>query len=145
MHIQNGKSVLASRRILVVLGVLALVVSLPVVTRTSFASMGATIALSYSVVTVGTHAYISVVIEARDSQFPNFVVASMTSYFNGSSTAFYNQAVLLTPGPLGGVAYNFIVPFQGAGSYLLVGNILNLKGTVILGAAIDPLIEPEWK
>lgn len=136
---------LASRRILVVLGVLALVLSLPVATRTSFAYTGATISLSYSTLNVGTHAYISVVIEAQDSQFPNFVITSMTVYFNGSSTAFYNQAVLLIPGPRGGVAYDFVVPYQGAGTYLLVGSISNLKGTVILGASIDPLIEPEWR
>ncbi len=149
MRIENQKLTstgsFPSRRLLIVLGILATVISLPVMTLAASAATGASVSLSYSVNTQGPHSYISVVITATDSQFPNSVVVSMTSYYNGASSPYNTQSVTVSTGPRGAVSYNFEVPYEGTGSYVFTGAVSNAKGTVLLSATIDPLIEPEWK
>ncbi len=149
MHTENtnlktwGSS--PSKPILVFLGLLALVISMPVMALASSAATGASVSLSYSVEKTGSQAYIVVTMTAKDSQFPNSVLVTLTSKFNGASSAYNTQSVTYTPGPAGGVSHSFVVPYIGSGNYLFTGSITNAKGTVIVQATIDPHIEPEWK
>jgi hypothetical protein len=132
-----------SKRFLIILGIFALLVGFPAVT--SFAATGASISLSYTQKTTGNVNYIVVQIEAQDSQFPNTVNVTLSSYYNGASVAYNAQSVVVSPGPRGGVVYDFIVGYKGEGNYLFVAGIYNAKGTMLFGASIDPLIEPEWR
>jgi hypothetical protein len=140
----SGRS-FPSKPWLVALGLLALVLSMPAMTHVSFAATGASVSMSYSVNKVGTQAYITVEIEARDSAFPNSVTVSMTSYYDGSNSPFNVQSVVTTAGPQGGVVHDFVIPYEGAGDYIFTGSISNAKGTVLVSATIDPIIEPEWR
>lgn len=132
-----------SKRLLIILGVLALVVGFPAVT--SFAATGASISLGYSVGTSNSTPYIDVQLTAVDSQFPSTVNVTVSAYYAGSSVPYRTVSVLVSPGPKGGVSEDFLFGYKGAGNYLFVGGVYSSKGTLLCGASIDPLIEPEWK
>jgi len=149
MQLENSKlgriGLPPSKHLFVLLGLLALVVSLPVMARVSSAATGASVSLSYSVNGTGSQSYILVTITAKDSQFPNSVLISMTSSYNGASSAYNTQSITYTPGPGGSVSHSFNVPYKGTGNYVFTGSVANTKGTILVQATIDPLIEPEWK
>jgi hypothetical protein len=142
---QIGTRSFPSKRVFTILGVLVLMLGLPSVSLLSSATTGASVSMSYSLETSssGVH-YIAVTMKAVDSQFPNTVTMILTSYYKGASSPYNTQSVLLSPGPKGAVSNVFLVSYKGAGNYLFVGSIYNLKGTLLCQATIDPHIEPEW-
>ena len=129
---------------LVFFGLLALIVSLPVMARPSYAASSVYISMGYSEKVVDSHTIIYVTITARDSQMPSQIVLTLVSYYNGSSTAFNAQKINSLRGNNGGVSHTFIVPFQEGGNYLFVGSIRDTHGSLLLQSKIDPFIEPEW-
>ncbi len=138
----------SSSTYLVIIGLLALIVSLPVIARLSYsvaASSGASISLSYSVKTIGSQTIIIVTLTARDSQFPTQVVVSLSSNYNGGSSPFNVQTYTVSTSANGLVSYTFNVPFQGYGSYLFTGSVHNIQGGLLAQASIDPSVEPEWR
>ena len=133
------------RRLFYVLAIFALVISMPAMTRASFAATGASITMSYSVNTSGSLTYITVVLSAKDSQFPSSVVVTMSSTYKDASTPYNSQTVTVMTGAGGSVSSTFNVPYEGTGNYVFDGSIATAKGSVIMSAMIDPLIEPEWR
>lgn len=130
-----------TKTLFVVVGILALTLSLPMLTRASFATSGTSISLSYSVKTSGTQTTLWVTLSARDSQLPNYVVLSLASYFNGANVAYNSQSVTLTTTGSGSVSFTYTVPFQGNGNYLFVGGVSDTHGHQLLSASIDPFIK----
>jgi hypothetical protein len=133
-----------------VIGILMLMFAVPVLARPSFAdstiinashtSSGASISLSYSVKTTSSGTTIYVTVSSKDSQYPSYVDVSLSSYFNGATTAFNSQTVTLAPSH-GSVSFLFSVPGQGSGNYLFVGRISATSGSLICQASIDPFIK----
>ena len=136
----------ARKSIFLLIGLLALVLSLPAITRLgTYAASGSGVSMSYTVKAVGSQPMIFVTLAARDSQFPSQVVVTMVSYYDGSSSPFNSQHYVVATGPQGGLIYIFSIPYQGSGNYLFVGSVYNAHGVLLMQASIDPLIEPEWK
>ncbi len=126
-----------TKTLFLVIGILALTLSLPVLTRPSFAASSASVSLSYSMKS-GT---LLVTLSAKDSQFPSQVVAKLFSFYNGASTPFNKQNVVLSTTGSDSVAFTYTVPFQGNGNYKFVGGIYDTHGNLILSASIDPFIK----
>jgi uncharacterized membrane protein affecting hemolysin expression len=137
----------SSKSILVTIGLLVLIVSLPVMFQPSAnaASSKTSISLSYSLKTVKGQRVMDVALTARDAQFPNRVVVSLSSYYGQSSTPYNVQTHTVSTRGNGQVTYGFTVPFEGKGSYLFTACIYDSHGNLLAQASIDPLIEPEWR
>ena len=129
---------------LVVLGLLALVLSVPFMVRTAYGATGASVSMSYTTKLVNSHPEIFVTLSATDSQLPAKIVIYLASYYNGSSTVYNYQYVSGSSGN-GKVSVTFMVPYVGAGNYVFVGTIRSTSGILLLRCVIDPHIEPEWK
>jgi hypothetical protein len=133
-----------------IVGILALILSLPFIAKPSFAdstvvslshtSSGGSMSLSYSVKTSSSGTFIYVSISAKDSQFPKYVDVSLSSYYNDANTAFNQQTVTLAPSH-GSVSFMFSVPAKANGNYLFVGGISTTSGSLICQTSIDPFIK----
>ena len=130
---------------LVVFGLLALVLSVPFMVRTSYGAAPTSVSMSYTEKHLGSQTVLYVTISARDTQLPSQIFVALASFYNGSSTVF-NYQYIIGPSGNGVVSKTFMVPFVGAGNYLFVGSIRSnsANGALLLRCIIDPHIEPEW-
>src|SRR5579862_2244471 len=107
---------------LVAFGLLALVLSVPFMVRTSFGATQTSVSMSYTEKLVGAQTVIYVTLNARDTQLPSKIFVALASSFNGSTTLF-NYQYIVTSNNNGIVSETFMVPFVGTGNYLFVGSI----------------------
>lgn len=86
---------------------------------------------------------IFVTVSSSDSQFPCQVVVTLASSFNGTSSP-YNVQKIVVPSIQGQVTVTFAVPYNGAGDYTFSAAVKTTSGTVLLQATLDPRIDPDW-
>lgn len=101
---------------------------------------GGSISLSYSLFKPN----IIVSLSAKDSQLPSKVIVALSSYLNGSQSAFNSQSYTVSVRGSGSVSYTFTVPYAGNGSYLFVGSIYTTSGSLLAQTSIDPRVDPDW-
>ncbi len=129
--------------ILTILGLLVVVTCLPLVgPRSASASAmppAPTISLSYQM----SQTQIFVTVSSSDSQFPSQVMVTLASSYNGTSSP-YNVQNVVVPSICGRVTVTFSVPYSGQGDYTFSATVKTTSGTLLLQTTLDPRIDPDW-
>jgi hypothetical protein len=99
-----------------------------------------TISLSYQM----SKTRIFVTVSSSDSQFPCQVLVTLSSSYNGTSSP-YNLQRLVVPSIGGHIAVTFSVPYDGPGDYTFSTSVKTTSGAALLQASLDPRIDPDWR